>query len=134
MENKWIYFGIFLDKESKEKLTSLAFQVVDNSWRIYCHHMTIAFNDGSEEAQELYNFYKDVFGEKFELIATHIGVSDDAVAVKVIYSPGTKTNFPHITLATPQGGKPVNSNYIKEWKKLKTPIMLSGTFNSFNKG
>lgn len=133
MNYNWIYFGIFLDESSKDKLVNLSKEVVDPSWKLFCHHMTIAFNDGSVSATQMFEYYNDTFGERFELQATHIGISDDAVAVKVEFPYPINNKIPHITLATPQGGKPVNSNYITEWKKLDTPIQLTGILNVFKK-
>ena len=133
MDNNWIYFGVFLDDESRNKLFELASEVVEPDWKLYCHHMTIAFNNGSEKAQSAYNQYKHHFGKTTDIYATHVVFSDDASAVKVYFKQGTLTNLPHVTLATPQGGKPVNSNYITEWYELKTPIKLSGVIKSFNK-
>ena len=68
MERKWIYFGVFLDEESRNKLQELANKVVLDNWKLYCHHMTIAFNNGSEKSIELYNHYKNYFGEKSDYI------------------------------------------------------------------
>mgnify|MGYP003289407844 CR=1 FL=1 len=133
MERKWIYFGVFLVKESRNKLQKLASKVVLDNWKLYCHHMTIAFNNGSEQSTELYEFYKNYFGARTEIIATHIGISDDAVAVKVQFNGETLNKTPHVTLATPIGGKPVNSNNIQTWARLKQPIKLIGIFSEFKK-
>lgn len=133
MERKWIYFGVFLEEESRNKLQELASKVILDNWKLYCHHMTIAFNNGSEKSIELYNHYKNYFGAKTEIIATHIGISDDAVAVKVQFKGETVNKTPHVTLATPIGGKPVNSNNIKTWTRLKQPIKLIGIFSEFKK-
>jgi hypothetical protein len=95
--------------------------------------MTIAFNNGSAKAQEAYNIYEPYFGEGVDLIATHIGVSNDAIAVKVDFTGETQNRFPHVTLATPINGKPVNSNYIENWQPLEKPIELYGTFRAFTK-
>lgn len=130
---KWIYFGIFLDSKSREKLIKLANNFINDSWKIYCHHMTIAFNNNSEKVQNAYNEYMYKFGEPVEIYATHIGMSNDAIAVMIDFKPGTLTNLPHITLATPQGGKPVRSNYIENWKLLEKPIKLTGIFDEFTK-
>jgi hypothetical protein len=133
MNNNWIYFGVFLDNESREKLKQLSKRVVKNDWKLFCHHMTIAFNNGSSSVKEYYESFKNKFGSNVELIATHVGISDDAVCVKVECPFQTQTSFPHITIATPQGGKPVNSNYITNFKKLKNPIKLNGILNEFVK-
>ena len=50
-----------------------------------------------------------------------------AVAVRVTGFE-SKNKIPHVTMAVniENGGKPVMSNDIKEWKALETPIKLSG--------
>lgn len=133
MNKNWIYFGVFLDSKSKNKLLELTNKVADQSWKRYCHHMTIAFNNGSELSKHLYNSYKDYFGTEVKITATHIGISDEAIAVKVYFKGNTANKIAHVTLATPQGGKPVKSNYIENWRRLKTPIDLTGTIEEFIK-
>lgn len=135
--NKWIYFGVFLDENSKNELVNITNKLFEKfnleNWKIFCHHMTIAFNNKTNDALELFEQYKNDFGTEYELIATHVGISDDAMAVKVSFNQPIANKIPHITLATPQNGKPVNSNYITDWKKLSKPIKLTGVLNSFNK-
>jgi hypothetical protein len=133
MNKNWIYFGVFLDLKSKNKLLELTNKVADQSWKRYCHHMTIAFNNGSELSKHLYNIYKEYFGTEVNITATHIGISDEAIAVKVYFKGNTANKIAHVTLATPQGGKPVKSNYIENWRRLKTPIDLTGTIEEFIK-
>lgn len=137
MNKNWIYFGVFLDEDSRNKLNKLADSLIgsmiDESWKRYCHHMTIAFNNKTESAQDLYDEYESYFGMDAELLATHIGISDDALAVKVEFDGKTSNKTPHVTLATPQNGKPVNSNYITNWFKIPNPIHLTGILKSFNK-
>lgn len=136
-ETNWIYFGLFLDKKSKEKLEHLLEKILYEEFvdglpmNIYCHHMTIAYNNHSEESQQIYNRYKGEFGLERKIIATHIGISRDAIAVRVSYDGDIINKIPHITLAVPIGGKPVNSNYIKEWRMLKSPIILTGILGEF---
>lgn len=129
----WIYIGVFLDEETKNQLKALTKKTLDDNWKLYCHHMTIAFNDGSDKAVSLYHIYKEYFGAKTEITATHIGVSKDAIALKVDFKGQIMNKIPHVTLATPIDGKPVNSNYITEWQPLIKPIKLTGIFSSFNK-
>ena len=131
--NNWIYIAVFLDDESKNKLIELNNKITDSSWKIYCHHMTIAFNDKSEDMQNLYESYKKIFGKEVILYATHFGISDTAIAVKVATKINTTNKIPHITLSTPIGGKPVNSNYINNWVKFKKPIELKGKIGAFKK-
>lgn len=134
MDNRdWVYFGVFLDDKSRAKLYALTKTVVDDTWRVFCHHMTIAFNNNSKAARDMFDKYADKFGTEVELVATHLGISDDAIAVKVPYAGETLNKFPHITLATPANGRPVNSNYITTWHELDKPIKLKGIFNVFKK-
>lgn len=133
MNKNWIYFGVFLDSKSKNKLLELTNKVADQSWKRYCHHMTIAFNNGSELSKDLYSRYKDYFGTEVKITATHIGISDEAIAVKVYFKGDTANKITHVTLATPQEGKPVKSNYIENWRRLKTPIVLTGSIEEFIK-
>ena len=131
-ENKWIYFGAFLDDESVQKLKLLSNDYVKNkSWKLFCHHMTIAFNNHTLQATELYDYYKLHFGKKVKLVATQIGISDDAIAVKIEYKGKIANKIPHITLATPANGKPVNSNYITDWYDLEQPIILDSIISVF---
>lgn len=121
---KPLYYGIVLDNESRYKLIS-SYNIPDG-WKTIAHHMTIIFGD--KERDVLVSRYIDShIGMNVAFNATHIGVSDDAIAVKV--NPGAVpcvNKTPHITLAIPQGGKAVNSNNIQAWSVLETPIYLNG--------
>ena len=95
--------------------------------------MTIAFNNGSPEFDILYNMYKDSFGENVKLEIDGIGVSEDAIAVRVNWKYPIANKIPHITVATPPDGKPVNSNKIIGWEGLKKPITIYGKIGHFAK-
>ncbi len=133
-----MYSAVLLDEKSQQKLKDWALSekagikvnhirlpilVRDNGWKIYCHHMTI--NMG-ELPQHLKSFLDS--NQKLEAIA--VGVSDKAVAVKVIGTMAghSKNEIPHVTIAVNvrDGGKPVDSNKIKSWFSLPSPIALSG--------
>ena len=63
-EIKWIYFGVFLNEVSKlRNLKALQNNgiTIPDEWKMFNHHMTIAFNDGSERSQELYDAYSSFF-------------------------------------------------------------------------
>lgn len=132
------YSAVVLDEASQQKLKDFALDpdtdvkvnsirlpihVRDNGWKVYCHHMTINMGNLPEHLKS----YLDS-DQKLEAIA--IGVSDKAVAVKVIGTMAghSKNDIPHVTIAVnaKEGGKPVDSNKITKWKKLETPIKLSG--------
>lgn len=132
------YSAVVLDETSQQKLKDFALDpdtdvkvnsirlpihVRDNGWKVYCHHMTINMGPLPEHLKS----YLDS-EQKLEAIA--IGVSDKAVAVKVIGTMAghSKNDIPHVTIAVnvPNGGKPVDSNKIVKWVKLENPIKLSG--------
>jgi predicted kinase len=102
------YTGVVLDEESKSKLLSAFGQYIPDGWNKIAHHMTITFGKGLEN--------KDELGKTVELTTQKIGVSDMAIAVEVD-GYESKNKIPHITLAiNPDGGKPVMSNDITDWK------------------
>lgn len=128
---KIMYSAILLDEKSQLKLEKLAedikvngvrlpMLVRDSGWKMYNHHMTICMGALPEHLKQ----YLDS-PQKLEV--THIGISDKAVAVRVVGFE-SKNKIPHVTIAVniKGGGKPVNSNDIKEWKLLDTPLKLSG--------
>lgn len=127
-----MYSAIVLDEKSHLKLVAwaennvkvsgirLPILVRDNGWKMICHHMTI--NMGP-----LPDYLKQYIGSKHKLDATHIGISPMAIAVRVIGFE-SKNKIPHVTVAVNVrgGGKPVNSNDIKDWVAIDSPIKLVG--------
>ena len=64
-------------------------------------------------------------GKSVQLNVTELGISNDAIAVKVEgYHSDNK--IPHITVAIPKDGKPFNSNLITKWYPVHQ-ITLTGT-------
>ena len=131
--NNWIYIGIFLDKESSTKLMNALHDYIPNGWKVYCHHMTLAFNDCSDNAQKFYNFYSPHFGEKCTLQVVGCGISDKALAVQVSSPCETSNKIPHITVAVAPNGKPVDSNYITNWMNVNDGLTLKGIINEFKR-
>lgn len=134
---KWIYFGVFINEISKlRNLKALQDNgiTIPDDWKFFNHHMTIAFNDGSEKSQDLYNKYHPFFGTSKKLIIDGIGISDDAIAVRVNYGNvlPIANKMPHITIATPPNGKPVNSNKITNWIDIE-PYKIHGKIGHFAK-
>lgn len=133
--NSWIYFGIFISEDSKKiNLTALFENEVEipEGWKEFNHHMTVAFNNKTPEVQKLYDMYKPYFGKTIRLIIDGIGVSDEAIAVRVNFTKPIANKIPHITIATPPNGKPVNSNKITEWYDIK-PYEIKGKFSYYGK-
>ena len=122
-----LYVGVMLDKQSQQKLLNDLSDIIPNDWRKIAHHMTIKTGN---KPDNLSQFIEDNMGQTFALTATDIGISNDAIAVKVSTDVPTKNAIPHITIAVPPNGKPVNSNYITNWKPLESPIQLSGNIST----
>ena len=128
------YFGLFLDEETKKGLLDVFLTYLEegNSIgylmnKIYLDHCTLLHVSQLHGNSEIYNYLNDRIGEKYEIVINGIGISDKAVAFRVAkYSVVCVNEIPHITIATFNGGKPVDSNNIKEWIELDKPIMLMG--------
>ena len=133
------YYAVVLTESSKENLISYIkegkgmygdlFSILyANLEKIYCDHHTLMHHSK-------HNFYvekllRSSLNEVVTLKVTHIGFSGEAIAAKLErgkYISHICTNeIPHITIGTFSGGKPVDSNNIKEWIELNKPIMLMG--------
>ena len=118
-KDKVLYSAVVIDKESKNKLINALSSKLPEGWKVFAHHMTIVFGKGLEDKSEI--------GKTVTLTATELGLSDKAMAVKV---EGYHTNnkIPHVTVAvnTAEGGKPFNSNQIKDWHSLDETLELHG--------
>ena len=129
----WLYYGMFLDDKSKEKVLSiLGEESVPEGWKQYLDHMTVIFNDGSDNARHWASLCEKQVGTTAVLMATHLGVSDRAIALKVIGYQSNNAN-PHVTISVAPGARPVESNQITTWVPLKNPIYLNTTLNVVNK-
>jgi predicted kinase len=118
-KQKVLYNGVMLDGTSKSKLLSAVGQFIPEGWKTFAHHMTISFGKPLENRGNIGSFVT--------LRAHEIGISDMAIAVKVEGYP-SDNKIPHITVAVNvnEGGKPVMSNNITEWKRLDEVITLEG--------
>lgn len=115
------FASVVLDEASQNKLVTALRHYVPEGWEIIAHHMTINFGKGLGKGR------KDDEGKIVGLVASEIGISDMAVAVKVHGYPSDNA-IPHITLAVNRkdGAKPEMSNDITDWKRLNSHINLSG--------
>ena len=103
---KLLYSAVVLDNESKQKLIN-AF-TLPYKWQPVAHHMTIGFK------KPVPDHLRNDIGETVQLLVKELGISKDAMAVKVLGYHSFNT-IPHITLAIPEGGKPFDSNFITNW-------------------
>lgn len=131
MDNNWIYYGIFFDSDTKAELlkTAKKYAGIPEDWKVYCDHMTIVYNDGSEEKQAISNGYFEKRGVIYELAISSIGISDEAIALKVSNFI-TQNKVSHITIATAPGVKPVKSNDIVNWYALPEMLVVKGYVNA----
>ena len=125
--NRPIYHAAFLYPESHYELLNSV--EIPDEWKKFAHHMTILFGRAKDEVIEKY--LQDNTGNEVDLTATHIGTSSDAIAVKISSKVPTVNAIPHITIAVPRHGKPVNSNKITDWVALETPIKLKAKVGPF---
>jgi len=133
-----MYSAILLDEKSQLTLSAwadnnikinavrLPIVVRDNGWKMICHHMTIKFGGTPEFAKKyLEEPLKSTTEQKLEV--THYGVSDKAVAVRVV-GFHSENKIPHITVAVNAkgGGEAVDSNKITEWFSVEKGPTLKG--------
>lgn len=121
------FASVVLTEESRDALLENVSQYIPEGWKVIAHHMTINFGDGLPD-----NLRSDL-GKAKMITATEIGISDMAIAVKVM--PGKDMGdvirkagkIPHVTIAVnPNGGKPVMSNDITNWSELPKRMELVG--------
>lgn len=120
-EKKIIYSAVILDKKGRNVLASHVADQIPEGWKPIMHHMTIGFRKSLEDL-ELGEFE----GKTVELTVKSLGKSEMAMAAHV---EGFKSinDIPHVTIAvnSKKGGKPVMSNKITDWKKIK-PFIITG--------
>jgi hypothetical protein len=130
-----LYIGLELDDISRKRLLPLldtdGIEDPDNI-KIINHHMTIAFHTNIPD--DIFNWCVYHRGEMIQMTAVKLGASEKAVAVQVDTDAPSTNTIKHITLAVDlsNGGKPVDSNYIKEWVSID-PIVLFGKVTFYYK-
>ena len=131
MEKNWKYYGVFFSEKTQNTLLRFAKEQVNipDDWKIFCHHMTIVYNNGSEERQKMADALDYFVGNSQSLMINSIGVSDRAIAFGVA-DYVTQNAQSHITIATAPGAKPVESNNITKWYKIPT-FYVSGKLDVF---
>lgn len=127
---KPVYFGVFLDGESRVLLLEKFGDCIPEGWNPVCHHCTLSFGDPSDN-REVFDYIAKFLGKTVTMEIISVGTSDDAVALGVGGDIKTKNRIPHITLAIPEGGKPVNSNKIENWRDIETRCIVSGVVDAF---
>lgn len=141
--NDWQYYGLFLEKDAKDKLISF---LQDSKWdylfeelsKVYLDHCTLLHQAhlkiDSLKGISIKNWLDSLlkFGcIQTKLLISHVGYSDKAMAFKVIFLPTDFYRYeicfndtPHITIGIYKDGKPVDSNNITEWHEIE-PIEIT---------
>lgn len=124
------YFGLFLDTDTKNRLMDILTDIIEydfflgNADKIFIDHCTLLHVYQLHGNSEIYNYLNSKVEEKFQIVIDGIGVSNKAMAFRVAsYSVVCVNDIPHITIATFNGGKPVESNNITNWKDFG-PIVI----------
>jgi hypothetical protein len=118
------YSAVVLDDESHQKLVKIFKSMIPENWKVLAHHMTIKMGALDPESQAK----KDLAdGSIITLNVEDYAIDDKVMAVGVegYVSMNIK---PHITLAVNvnEGGKPVMSNQLTDWRPIPFPLKLTG--------
>ena len=127
---KFNYYGLFLDQMEKERVLKKIFKYYheitkskNNIITIFLDHCTLLHH--SQCNKEVQKFCEHHINQKFNINIINIGFSDKAVALKVdLGNVPCANKTPHITIATFEGGKPVDSNNIEYWIPIE-PIVIT---------
>lgn len=114
------YSAVVLDDRSRERLIERFKSIIPEGWEIIAHHMTINLGEIDPEFEKYLNM-------PVRLSVNDIAADDKVMAVGVSGFESNNTK-PHITLAVNRkaGGKPVMSNNLMSWEKLKRPLLVTG--------
>lgn len=131
------YYGIFINERTRNSLK----EFLSNIWRFdtalshaekqYIHHSTVLHRSAAYK-KDILNYCECCLGIELSGKITAVGWNDKAMAFKVEF-PGIpfSNNIPHITIATFDGGKPVDSNKIEIWENLEEPIEIIGRLGAY---
>ena len=127
------YFGLFIDEYTRG---ILQYRILSNLFgekdKVFLDHCTLLHKSQIHNNPELYSYLNCHLGKHIKIKLVAIGMSNKAMAFKVEFYP-TEVNMcankiPYITIATFNGGKPVDSNYIRHWKDIES-IEIITTLN-----
>lgn len=115
------YSAVVLDPPSHAALLDAMRPHIPEGWKEYAHHMTINLGPLKGDRSDL--------GKTVTLSAHSWDVSEKAAAVAVSGYERRMPGTAHVTVAVNSagGGKPKDSNDLKDWKPIEKPLSLSGT-------
>lgn len=114
------YSAVVLDDKSRERLIERFKSAIPDDWEIIAHHMTINLGEIDPNFEKYLEMPVRLNVEEFAM--------DDKVAAVGVSGFESKNAKPHITLAVNRkaGGKPVMSNNLSNWERLKRPLLVTG--------
>jgi hypothetical protein len=115
------YSAVVLDDNSRQRLIERFKNIIPEGWNIIADHMTVNLGEIDPE-------YEKYLGLAVHLTVNDIAMDDKVIAVGVSSGINTHNAKAHITLAVNKanGGKPVMSNNLTNWEKLRRPLLLRG--------
>ena len=113
------YSAVVLDDKSRERLIERFKSAIPDDWEIIAHHMTINLGEIDPNFEKYLEMPVRLNVEEFAM--------DDKVAAVGVSGFESKNAKPHITLAVNRkaGGKPVMSNNLTNWERLKRPLLVT---------
>lgn len=128
MKSNFEYYALVLNEESQKKLLAKTEHLIEPTWKIYAHHMTILHRSTPNQALEVWA--SNNIGRLFPMTVVRCGIDSNVLAVEVHTRAPSANTHKHITVATSPTGKPVQSNYIKEWNCIEE-FELTGIVTKF---
>lgn len=118
--NNISYSAVVLDEKSRSRIIERFKSIIPDEYEIIAHHMTINMGEIDPE-------YQEYLGLTVRLSVNDIAMDDKVIAVGVSGFESRNAK-PHITLAVNRkaGGKPMMSNNLTNWERLKRPLLLTG--------
>jgi hypothetical protein len=114
------YSAVVLDDRSRSRLIERFSSMIPEGWEVIAHHMTINMGEIDPE-------YQKYLGLTVRLSVDDVAMDDKVMAVGVSGFDSRNAKS-HITLAVNRkaGGKPMMSNNLTNWEKLKRPLLIIG--------
>lgn len=149
MKDNYIYYGIFLTAESRDKIiyevSNMEFynELMKRSSRMLVDHCTLLYHSQEKNypsvKEQLVRIENNMAGMATELIpmlVNRIGYLNNkvmAVGVDLKNTIPCANVYPHITICTFADGKPVDSNDIIAWNEIEYPFYVYGEFRKVMK-
>jgi hypothetical protein len=114
------YSAVVLDESSRNRLIRRFESLIPEGWEVVAHHATIKLGELDPNEKWMIN-------EEITLSVNDFAMDDKVMAVGVSGSESHNAK-PHITIAVNRqaGGKPMMSNKLIDWKKIRVPLVIRG--------